>query len=132
MPNMILHTAAEILTMSRDELKKLRPSFFKAMRARDRSKDLINAFMEFIVRYTLVQDMRDWSCLAEPGIASFMIDDDTISEEDIEDAREIDRNSLDMHAEFTGEFEKLGGREAFQRAIDNLNKLWTSKPASSA
>jgi len=120
---MVLHTASEILAMNRDELKRLRPTFFKQFKPRECSKEKLRAFMEFITRFTIVQDMRDWSGLAEPGIAAFMIDEEDVSEKDIEDAREIDRNSLEMHSEITHEFEKRGGKEAFQKAIDRLNSL---------
>jgi hypothetical protein len=123
MPAMVQHTAGEILAMSREELKKLRPTFFSYLRSRERTKELNDAFMEFIVRYTRVQDMRDWSCLAEPGIAAFMIDDDEVSDEDMESAREIDRNSLEMHGEAVTEFEESGGKDALQKAIDRLNSL---------
>jgi hypothetical protein len=123
MAKMVRHTADEILSMSVEELRALRPTFFKELRPLMKRQDVRDAFLEFITRYTIVQDMRDWSKLAEPGITAAVLEDNDWTEEDMEEARELDRDSLEMHSTIVEEFEKRGGREAFQLAIDQLNAL---------
>lgn len=81
------------------------------------------ALLDFMVLLSLVQDMRDWSVLSEPGLAGKMLDAGEEWEGEIEDAREIDRRSVEMHEEIAREFESKGGRPALAATLARLNEL---------
>ena len=75
------------------------------------------AYFDFLILMTVVQDLHAWSRLAEPGIAAWLAD---------APARKLDRLSLASHTETAARFESLGGRDALQRAVDDL-KLTTER-----
>ena len=74
------------------------------------------AYFDFLILMTAVQDLRAWSRLAEPGIAAWLPNDPS--------ARELDRRSLESHNERAERLESLGGRAALQRAVD----AWARRP----
>src|SRR5690348_5930474 len=108
--DLVPYTAAQLLDMGRDELRMVRAQLF-LQHGRFLAKEaLCDVFMEFITRLTIVQDLRDWSKLAEPGIAGHMMSVEWATEETVEQARELDRRSMETHSEIAVEFEARGGR----------------------
>jgi hypothetical protein len=112
-------TADEILLMDKDQLQTFRGGIFTHYDSEDLLK-FGDTFLEFCMMLTMVQDMCAWRKLAEPGMAAWMIDDGDL-EEEIEQAREMDRHSIAFHSEVSSEFEEAGGKEGFQNVINRLN-----------
>jgi hypothetical protein len=114
------YLADELLSKSKMDLKAIRARLFLGSKFRGNSEEFHQALLDFCVMMSLVQDLIDWRRHSEPGLAARMMHVDH-DEKSIEQARWIDRRSITMHSEISEEFEKLGGREEFQRRIEILN-----------
>ena len=114
--------AEELLDKGRMALKTIRAKLFLGSKFHGKSEDFSDALLEFCVMFSLVQNLRDWSKLSEPGLAGLMMGEE-VDSESLEQAREIDRQSIETHARIAREFEDLGGRAEFQRRIDRLNEI---------
>ena len=120
------YTADELLDCNKDRLQRIRGTLFLHNNFRGSSKEFGRALLDFCVMLTMVQDMRAWSKLSEPGIAALMMgddDEDGADEQTIEEARELDRLSIESHSRVAEEFQELGGKVEFQKRIDHLNEL---------
>ena len=113
----------EILSMNREQLKRFRTSFFLTPRHDLATMEQRKALLDFMILLTMVQDVRAWSELAEPGLAPKLFDLGEEWEPEIEKAREIDRMSLDDLSRVWARFQAAGGKDALAAAIDRLNDL---------
>ncbi len=113
----------ELMEKDRMELKTIRAKLFLRNKFRGKSHEFHEALLDFCQMFTIIQDLRDWRGLSEPGIAGLMVGDDDVDDVSLEQAREIDRNSIETHDEIAAEFEELGGKKEFQRRIDRLNQI---------
>jgi hypothetical protein len=120
---LIPYTADELMAMDRDSLRSVRGEFFRRLTKEKKPMEVHQAILDVMVLFTMVQDIRDWSPLAEPGIAAMLLEMGEEWEGEIESAREIDRHSVDEHAELVQRFEEAGGREALDAALRRLNAL---------
>lgn len=121
------YRAEELLDKGKEELQAIRGSLFKGGKFSGKSIELQRALLDVCVMYSLVQDMQQWRRLAEPGIAGLMMGDDDADEKTLDEARELDRHSIEAHSEVSDEFERLGGKAEFQARIERLNELATKE-----
>ncbi|CAN5664882.1 hypothetical protein BH11ARM2_BH11ARM2_00190 [soil metagenome] len=106
---MRIPSAGEILALGADDLKMLRSEFTMAQ---PRELPPV-AYFDFLILMTAVQEMREWSKLAEPGMAAWLPEESQ--------AREMDRRAIEAHTDAVQHFEGLGGKTALQNAVDRLN-----------
>lgn len=120
-------TADELLSMQPDDLKFFRAQLFLGGRRKADTLEQSRALLDFTSLLSLVQSIADWRRLTEPGIAGTLMqvedEDPEVLAEMIEQARELDRLSIEDHNDVAAEFERRGGKPALQEAIDRLNEL---------
>lgn len=109
--------------MGRDELRDLRASIFNSHDVRAQTHEFRMAIVQFLHLYSMVQDMQVWRKHSEPGLAGMMIDDGETDDAELEQARWIDRQSIEMHSDIVREFEESGGKAALEAARLEANRL---------